>query len=217
MRIWFFAAVALLLAGCATAPPQALVGNPALAWQGRVAELSPLRTWDVSGRLALRTAHHGGEVSLRWVRSNRRYTIDLSGPLGHGLVQLQQRSSGARLEDAHRHVYHAANAERLLFRTTGWRVPLDGLAYWIRGLPVPGVPHEQNLDGAGLLRQLRQLGWNIKFLAYAHYGRYVLPRDIQLIRVASGQPDHATGAVRSGARFRPIEARLVIERWAYLR
>ncbi len=210
----FLAAIVLLLAGCATAPPQTPVGNPPLAWQRRVAELSPLRTWDVRGRMALHTVHHGGEVSLRWVRNDRRYTIYLSGPLGHGLVRLQQNSDGARLEDSDRHVYYAANAETLLFKTTGWRVPLDGLAYWIRGLPVPGIPHEQNLDSAGLLGQLRQMGWRIRFLAYARYGRFVLPSDIKLTRLAPGR---LTGVSRARHGFRPIEARLVIERWAYLK
>ncbi len=164
--------------------------------------------------MARHTVHHGGEVSLRWGRNDRRYTIDLSGPLGHGLVRLQQSGDGARLEDSDGHVYYAANAERLLFRTTGWRVPLDGLAYWIRGLPVPDVPNEQNLDRAGLLRQLRQMGWRIRFLAYARYGHYVLPSDIKLTRQGSKR---LTGASRAGHSVRPVEARLVIERWAYLK
>ncbi len=217
MRVWTLAVVAFLLGGCATAPSPAPVANPALAWRARVAKLAPLGTWDVRGRLALRTAHHGGEVSLRWVRDDSRYTIHLSGPLGHGLVQLQQGPGGARLEDAHRHVYRAANAEVLLFETTGWHVPLDGLTYWIRGLPVPGIPHEQNLDGAGQLQYLQQLGWTIRFLAYARYGRYILPRDIELMRPAPANATRTTGAHPPGERLGPVEARLVIERWAYLR
>lgn len=217
MRAWSLAVIALLLGGCATAPQPAPVGNPARAWRARMAELTPLRAWDVRGRMAVHTAHHGGEVSLRWVKKDQSYTIDLSGPLGHGLVRLQRSASGARLEDEHRHVYYAENAEELLFKTTGWRVPLRGLAYWIRGLPVPGVKHEQRLDDAGLLRGLRQMGWHIRFLAYKHYGRYVLPSDIELTQVAPAQGNRTFDRSRLDRKFRPVDARLLIERWAYLR
>jgi len=183
----------------------------------REAQLSPLDTWDVSGRLALRTAHDGGQASLRWVRRNDRYTIDLTGPLGRGLMRLQQDRDGASLEDSDRHVYHAENAEALLLETTGWRIPLAGLSYWIRGLPVPDVPNEQQLDATGRLRSLHQLGWVIKFLGYAQYGRYDLPSHITL--TLSGPPDAAPDlkAPASGTPGYPVEARLVIERWALLK
>ncbi len=216
MKVWFSVLAVLALAGCATSPAPAPVGNPALAWRARVAKLAPLGTWDVSGRMAVHTRHHGGEVSLRWVKNGPRYTIVLSGPLGRGLVRLTQGRHSARLEDSRRHVYQAASAQRLLFRATGWRVPLDALVYWIRGLPVPGVVGRQDLDDAGLLRQLHQLGWNIRFLSYSRYGNYVLPSDIKLSRVAA-EGSRSPGMPPAGSGLRPVEARLVIERWAYLR
>lgn len=210
-----FALLALLLAGCTTVAPRAPVANPALAWRAREQQLSSLNNWDVSGRLALRTAHDGGQAGLRWIRRNDRYTIDLSGPLGRGLVRLKQDPQGASLEDAERHVYRAGNAEELLLETTGWRIPLHGLEYWIRGLPVPDVPKEQQLDDSGRLRSLRQLGWHIRFTGYVQFGRYELPSHIVLTL-----PGPADGRVFDGspadASDYPVEARLVIERWALL-
>ncbi len=171
----------------------------------------------MQGRMAVHTARHGGEVSLLWVQSWPDYTITLSGPLGHGLVRLERGAGGAQLEDEHQHVYRAASAEELLFKTTGWRVPLSGLDYWVRGLPVPGVPHVQTLDDAGLLRQLRQSGWRIRFLAYRRFGSYVLPSAMELTRMMPAPQGRGFRTPSSGRKFRQVDARLVIERWAYLR
>ncbi len=214
MRGWPLAVFALLLAGCSTAPARPPVGNPARVWQTREAELSLLNAWDISGRLALRTAHEGGQAALRWVWHDDEYTIDLSGPLGRGLVRLRQDRSGASLEDADRHVYHAKNAERLLLERTGLRIPLNGLSYWIRGLPVPGVPDELELDSAGRLHSLHQLGWEIDFLAYRQYDRYDLPSHINLT-LAGPPPGTARdlGTPPSGESEYPVVARLVIQRW----
>ncbi len=216
MRGWPLGILALLLAGCSIAPLRPPpVENPARTWQTRESDLSLLRSWDVSGRLALRTAHDGGQAALRWVWYDDEYTIDLSGPLGRGLVRLRQDRNGASLEDADRHVYHAKNAERLLVETTGWRIPLNGLSYWIRGLPVPGVPHELKLDSAGRLRSLHQLGWEIDFLAYAQYDRYDLPSHI--IMTLAGPPGAASDpkTLSSGEPEFPVVARLVIQRWVF--
>ncbi len=216
MRSWRLLSLpALLLAGCATVTPPVPAENPLLAWRAREQELSALNTWDVSGRLALHTANDGGTVGLRWVRRKDHYTIDLSGPLGRGMVRLKQDPQGASLEDAERHVYRAANAEKLLLETTGWRIPLDGLGYWIRGLPVPQVPEQQQLDDRGRLRSLNQLGWHIRFIAYAKFGRYNLPSHM-ILTLAEPSDAHDFSASPSIASNTAVEARLVIERWALL-
>jgi outer membrane lipoprotein LolB len=191
-----------LVAGCAAPavrPPDADLER---AWRQHAAGVQGLTDWDMRGRLALRSADDGGQAGLRWVRRADDFQIDLSGPLGRGLLRLTRDNGGVRLVDGERHEYRAASAEALLYDTTGWHIPLDDMHYWIRGLPVPSVPREQELDADGRLSVLRQSGWEIRYLAYARYGRYALPARVTL---TSTQADgHAAG---------PVEARVVIERW----
>ena len=202
--------LALLIAACATPPVLPPKENPQLAWRDRQAQLLPLTSWKLAGRMAVRSAQEGGQVSMRWERNSQGENIDLSGPLGRGLIRLQQDKNGARLQDSNQRVHTAPNAEALLFNTTGWRIPLEGLHYWIRGLPAPDAPTRQELDDQGRLAILWQSGWEIRFLAYTRFGLYDLPSRLTLIL-----PQEVLSAVPGGAHS-PVEARLIIERWLQL-
>lgn len=212
MRPWAPTLLVLLTAGCVAPPVLPPLENPQQAWQVRQAQLLPLTTWNLTGRVALRSGKEGGQASLRWQHDPAGQTIDLRGPLGRGLVRLQQDEHGVRLQDSAQQVYTADNAEDLLFNTTGWHIPLEGLNYWIRGVPVPGVPLRQELDGQGRLAVLWQSGWEVRYLSYTRFGEHDLPSHLTLLLpVASLSPSAPNPAAPV-----PVEARLIVERWTLL-
>ncbi len=200
------AVLAMLAAGCATVPPPPPVENPAAAWQARQAELRTLSAWTLQGRLAMRAAEEGWQASVNWIHDGARQQIDLTGPLGRGHLRLTQDNGGAELRDADQKTWRAENAEQLLYRTTGWLVPLDGLNYWILGLPAPGPAAKLALDDQGRLKTLDQSGWDIRFLEYARSGSLDLPSKIFIKRQgdgnAAGSPNHVD-----------VEVRLIVELW----
>ncbi len=122
-------------------------------------------------------------------------------------MRLTQDRDGAELRDADQKTWYAPNAQQLLFRTTGWLIPLDGLNYWMLGLPVPEAAASQDLDEWGRLKTLRQSGWDIRFLEYTRIGTVDLPSKLfvkKLAEPAAGNdPQNAT-----------LEVRLLIEHWA---
>jgi len=62
----------------------------------------------------------------------------------------------------------AADAEELTERLLGFRIPLAGLADWVRGRPAPApAPTLVRRDAAGRLAELEQSGWRIEYLEYA--------------------------------------------------
>jgi len=196
----FFAS---FLAACATLPGRPPVENPQAAWGARQAELMHVNAWEIRGRVALRTADTGLQASLQWVRAGDSHRIDLAGPLGGGRVRLRQDASGAELRDSTDKVYRDASAERLLARTTGWQLPLDGLNYWVLGLPAPDTPATSELDAWGRLTRLGQRGWDIRFLDYAIYSGHELPSRVFITRGA----DAGTGGT--------LDLRLVVETWTF--
>ena len=194
-----------MLAGCATVGDHPAAKDPQAAWRERQAQLLLLKDWRIQGRVSARTPDDGWQASLRWTRDDARHEIDLWGPLGRGHVRLSQDSSGAELRDADDHSYWAKDGEQLLFDRTGWWLPLDGLNYWVLGVPIPTAPNTHTLDQWGRLKRLRQLGWDIDFLQYRRQGNYELPSKLFIRRNAD------TVAQSDAAPL--LEVRLAIERW----
>lgn len=195
-----------LISGCATAPsPPAADLDP--AWQARQAALMTVTAWQLRGRLAVRAGEQGAHATLNWKRDGERHRLDFTGPLGRGHLRLTRDSQGAELRDAGKRVWRAADAGRLLYRATGWIVPLDDMNYWVLGLPAPGPAPEQQLDEQGRLKRLAQSGWDIQFLEYARHGDLDLPSRMFITR----QDNHAEAGPAAGET---IEVRLSIERWS---
>lgn len=151
------------------------MANPQAAWEAHRAALAQVNTWDIRGRLALRNADEGFQGSIQWVRERDRHRIDLTGPLGGGRVRLTQDRNGAELRDANDKIYRDSSVQQLLARTTGWDVPLEGLNYWVLGLPAPEAVTKNELDDWGRLKTLEQRGWEIRFLDYAQHEAFELP------------------------------------------
>ncbi len=201
-------ALAALAAGCATTPALPPVANPVAAWQARQVELQPVTAWTIQGRLAMHTDNKGWQASVYWVRDGDNQRIDLTGPLGRGHLRLLQDSHGAELRDADQKTWRADNAEQLLYRATGWRLPLAGLNYWVLGLPAPDSVGHQELDAQGRLKTLVQSGWDIQFLEYTRYGTLDLPSKLFIKRLDGGTDGDQ-------AKDNALEVRLIIERWAF--
>jgi outer membrane lipoprotein LolB len=203
-RAFLFPLSALLCFACAAPRPSPPTEHVQQLWQARASALLTIQRWELRGRLAIRTDERGGQASLTWRRDGARHSIRLNGPLGRGVVQVTQDETGATLQDAEQRLFHAANAEELLYRYSGWQLPLANLNYWVRGVPVPDLPGARELDDSGRLKTLRQQGWEVQYQDYAQSGNHELPSRLTLTYA----PDRATLDAPA------IEVRLVIDRWA---
>lgn len=202
VRGFFIAFSTFLFVSCTAPSPRPADAQLQQLWQEHEAMLSPIQHWELRGRLAVRADEQGGQAALVWRRDGTRHGLRLSGPLGRGLLQLTQDESGAQLQDAEQRVLYAPSAEELLFRYSGWRLPVENLNYWVRGLPVPGVAMEQELDDSGQLKTLRQEAWEVQYQEYVLVEGRSLPRRLRLTNP------------RKTAEQPAMEVRLVIERWA---
>jgi outer membrane lipoprotein LolB len=161
----------LLLAGCASTPaPRG----------GQTAAL--LSAWQLNGRVSLTRGEEGWHASLHWQEQADSYFLKISGPLGQGGFQLNGDGHGVVLVDADGQTFAARDADALLQQVTGWQLPVTGLRYWIRGLPVPAAGKAQaRRDESGRLGQLTQSGWTIKYDRYQLVNGISLPGKLQLL------------------------------------
>ena len=188
------ALVLMLLSGCAT--PPTLSPEAASAWTARQTALTQLTTWQADGRIGVVSGQDGWHASFQWAQQESVYRIDLIGPLGQGRVIVESGGQDVRIQTQDGQSWSAPDADDLLEQTLGVRLPVNGLRYWVRGLPEPGSMSGLQTDAHGRLTRLEQNGWVIEYPAYAPTSRLNL--DLPE-RIVARRPD--------------LSVKLVIEQW----
>lgn len=153
------------------------VENPvfAQAYQLRLEQLQALDHWALDGRLAISDGKEGGSGSLSWLNEEDMTRMSFRGALGKGAWQLQTEAAGARLQMANGAVHYAPSVAELVLKQVGWKVPVEALTWWIKGLAQPGDWETRVLDENGRLKRLRQFGWDVDFANYTESNGYWLP------------------------------------------
>ena len=146
------------------------------------ASVSPtsLSSWEVSGAIAAKNRKRGWTAAVNWLQQGpNQYQIRLFGPLGGGTVIIEKRGSVITFRDGPKKV-SSNNADELLQKKTGVRLPVKNLYYWIRGLPAPGAIHSEHRDANHYLISFDQAGYNINYTAYTSANGMNLPSKIRL-------------------------------------
>lgn len=159
---------AVMLAACTTLPAhKAAAPELERQWLAHQRDLGQYHNWSMSGRLGIQAEDQGWHVSFRWEQGGSElYHITLSGPLGQESAELQGTSQGVTLLLADGRSVSALDPDELLLQHLGWRLPVKGLYYWVRGLPVPNAAETHGLDERGRLQWLEQSGWHISYRRY---------------------------------------------------
>ena len=155
MRSYCVALVALALAGCA---------SPGFLLPAHDAE------FELAGRIAVTYRDDAGSGNIAWRHGARTDEMLLTTPFGQGIARLARADGEITLTTQSGREFRAADAESLTEQVLGFRLPLVGLADWVRGRaaakPAP-APTGERRDAAGRLAELEQSGWRIRYLEYA--------------------------------------------------
>lgn len=108
--------------------------------------------------------------------------ILLFTPLGQAVAEITKDSEGVRLITSKLEAFYATDVESLTEQILGWRMPLDGLQYWIQGTHTPFTAAEKDLDRTDQVIAIRQDGWHIHYSSFtpARSNSPMLPRVINL-------------------------------------
>jgi len=184
----------LLLAGCAT--PPTLSPEAVNAWATRQTALTQLTTWRVDGRIGVVSGQDGWHASFQWIQRDSVYRIDLIGPFGQGRVIVESDGQAVRVQTQDGQNWTAPDADDLLEQRLGVRLPVNGLRYWVRGLPEPGSTPTRQTDAYGRLTRLEQNGWVIEYPTYTPTALLHLDLPERIV-----------------ARRTDLSVKLVIEQW----
>jgi outer membrane lipoprotein LolB len=144
--------VVAFIAGCAALAPRAS---------------APPAEFELAGRIAVR---YGGESSagnVAWRHARDSDELLITSSLGQGVARIVRDGEAVTLTTAEPREYRAADAEALTEQVLGFRLPLAGLADWVRARPSTEAPATAEYANDGRLLALEQRGWRIEYLEYA--------------------------------------------------
>ena len=136
-----------------------------------------------AGRLAVKVDEKGHYGNFTWQHSPARDDVEITTPVGSTVAKIERDENGVRLIADGKET-EADDAETLTEQTLGYPLPLDNLAWWIRGKIAPNAAHGMAPDGT-----LLQQGWRIRFFrdenSETYPKRVEMTRDNLLIKVVT--------------------------------
>ncbi len=173
-----FAGLMLLLGGCQTWAPStpASPQQAERAWQAQQTRLRAIEEFGLQGRAA---DGRGVKADVLWQQhGDGRFDLRLSGPFGVGAVVIRGRADQIEIQTrAGRH--QTDDPEGWMRSHLGWTFPVQGLRYWILGLPAPDRDAQLSLDAQGRLADLSQDGWTLTYSEYQTVDAIDLPRRLE--------------------------------------
>ncbi len=126
--------------------------------------------FEIAGRIAVTYRDDAGSGNIAWRHGALVDEMLLTTPFGQGIARLVRAGNEITLTTQDGREFRAADAEALTEQVLGFRVPLVGLADWVRGRPAAKPapePTRERRDALGRLDELEQSGWRIRYLEYA--------------------------------------------------
>lgn len=173
-----------VLNACATVekpqPTEDVRVDKQAAWELHRINLEMIQNWSLKGRVAGKSYDEGFRAGVRWEQQQQNFNIDLHGPLGRKVAEIKGDKIDVQLNTSKGESYTANNPESLMQKLFGYSLPINGLRYWMRGIPDPEQVYASlELDDQGRLKQLHQAGWIIDYDRY-HDGSPALPAFIKI-------------------------------------
>jgi outer membrane lipoprotein LolB len=112
--------------------------------------------FDLAGRIAARYRDDAFSGLLTWRHAADRDEMLISTPMGQGVANIVRQGEAMRITTSDGREYSDRDGEALTERALGFRLPVAGLADWVRGRPSPA---------------LEQRGWKVEYQEHDAEGR----------------------------------------------
>ncbi|WP_025819244.1 lipoprotein insertase outer membrane protein LolB [Shewanella marina] len=165
----------IALSGCVSLPQ-------APAEKITVAQASQADTWELKGKIAIKTPDDNVSTNLYWLHSPQNNQLKLITMLGTTALSLTDNQQGASL-DVDGHTYHNKDAQQLLNQVSGWDIPLTELPMWVTGQATAN-DHIISRNQQGQIKQLQSddpLPWHIDYRSWQQQSGATIPR-LMIIR-----------------------------------
>ncbi len=167
----------ILIAGlnaCSTQPPITTADSE---WGQHLNQLQQLKHWQLNGKIAFINQQSRQAANLFWRQDGENSLLRINGPLGLKGVELRYQPGQVWVKTKDEE-YRGEDAQQLIYRLTGWQVPVEQLPAWLLGIPSQNDYQLNTQHRLASFTSAEQ--WQISYLNYAEYGAYTLPRQMEL-------------------------------------
>jgi len=154
------------------------------------------RPFAIDGRLSAKRGSDGATANFAWNHEPGRDRIELASPFGQVLARVDGRTTLVVVERPGGATETYPDWSTLTIALLGAPVPVDDLAFWIRGAAREGGAASVERDAIGRVQVLRQQAWEIVY-SYPDDSPDAMPSRVVLKR----------------ADAEPVEVRVVVDRW----
>ena len=124
------------------------------------------QVFELAGRLAARQGDQAFTGTLSWRHAGSVDELLVTSPVGQGVARIVRKDDSVVLTTAEPRELRAADVESLTEQALGFRLPLLGLANWVRARPGPGSAAKVERGADGRIASIEQSGWRIEYVAY---------------------------------------------------
>jgi outer membrane lipoprotein LolB len=167
------------LASCAT-PPKPIISLNSSAHQLSLEQQSH---WLIKGKLGFKSPEKKQSANFRWQQTQQNYQLNMTSIIGTSLLNMKGDEQGVTMitDDE---TYNDSDPSHLIWRVTGWQIPVEKLQFWIKG------QHQANdvvlTSEQGWVRQLQPIcnncqNWLINYDNYKLVNKIWLPHKVVLL------------------------------------
>jgi len=138
--------------------------------------------FELSGRIAVKFRDEASSGNLAWRHRAADDDLLITSSLGQGIAHLVRDGDNFILTTSDAREYRSADSESLTEEVLGYRLPIAGLADWVRARPYRDGPAPRaQYDYRGRLIAMQQGEWRIEYFAYQDESAAALPSRIRLV------------------------------------
>jgi outer membrane lipoprotein LolB len=152
--------------------------------------------FQINGRLSAKRGTEGAAANFEWDHAGNRDRIDLASPFGQVYARIDGTPERIVVERPGGTTEAYSDWSAMTIALLGAPVPMNDLAFWLRGAARAGTRASVERDAQGRVLVLRQQAWEIVY-TYSDDAPSSRPA-----RVVLKYPD-----------VEPVEVRVVVDRW----
>jgi outer membrane lipoprotein LolB len=180
------ACATIALCACTTAPSR----------QAETAAPTVDQPFAIDGRLSAKRGSEGAAANFAWNHERERDRIDFASPFGQVYARIDANNDRIVVERPGGATDAYPDWRSMTIALLGAPVPMDDLAFWIRGAARARTAATVERDAQGRVLVLRQQAWEIVY-TYAD----------------DAPPGRPTRLVLKYPDVEPVEVRIVVDRW----